>query len=101
MPINIPQTYQHCTTLIEEMAGFEYLHFDTALEVKLTPHTPPVRVWAVCINPAKQIFLMDAEEDWEHLGKEDRNAGPVLGSLFQRLRYMKDKLTIKKVEEYR
>jgi hypothetical protein len=71
--------------MIKDLVGNEYLYFQTSLLVKITPHTWPVQIWAVCVSPKNQIFLMDGLETWNELEETDRNYSVVLQSLFQRM----------------
>lgn len=71
--------------LIKEMVGHEFLYFDTSLLVKITPHTWPVQMWAVCVSPKHEIFLMDGFEQWHQLEETDINYSVILSTLFQRI----------------
>ena len=33
--------FQECIEIVKNLAGNDYLYFDTAVEVKITPHTYP------------------------------------------------------------
>ena len=80
---------QECIDIVKDLAGNEYLYFDTAVEVKITPHSFPFAAWGVCVSPANQLFVMDNEEQWHEIALQDDNAALVLGSLYQRLAMMR------------
>jgi hypothetical protein len=80
---------QECITIIKGLVGHEYLYFDSAVEVKVTPHTPSFAAWAVSVSPAEELYVMDVNEDWHKLELSDNNAALVVGSLYQRLRMMR------------
>jgi hypothetical protein len=80
---------QECKEIIRELVGHEYLYFDQAVEVKLTPHSYPFHTWAVCVSPKDELFLMDGEEQWHQLELRDQNAALMIGSLYQRLMLMR------------
>ena len=80
---------QECIDIVKDLAGNEYLYFDTAVEVKLTPHSFPFAAWGVCVSPASQLYVMDNEEQWHEVTLEDDNAALVIGSLYQRLAMMR------------
>jgi hypothetical protein len=71
--------------IIKELVGHEYLYFDTSLLVKVSPHTWPVQMWAVCVSPKDEIFLMDGLEQWHELEETDTNYSVVLSTLYQRV----------------
>lgn len=81
--------YQECAEIVKDLVGHEYLYFETAVEIKLTPHTAPLSVWAVCTSPADELFVMDGSEEWFPLAVSDVNAALVIGSLYQRLQLMR------------
>ena len=81
--------FQECKDIVVGLAGNEYLYFDTAVEVKLTPHSFPFAAWAVCVSPANELYVMDSDEQWHQLELDDNNASLVIGSLYQRLRLMR------------
>jgi hypothetical protein len=74
--------------MIKELAGNEYLYFDQAVEVKMSPHSFPFHAWAVCVSPSDELYMMDAEEQWHQLTAADDRAALVVGSLYQRLKLM-------------
>lgn len=74
--------------MIKELVGHEYLYFDTAVEIKITPHSHPFAAWAVSVSPKDDIYVMDSDEQWHQLELDDDNAALVIGSLYQRLRLM-------------
>lgn len=80
---------QECIEIVKGLVGHEYLYFDTAVEVKVTPHTPPFAAWGVSVSPQDKLYVMDVNEDWHHAELTDMNAALVIGSLYQRLRMMR------------
>lgn len=83
--------YQECAEIVKELVGNEYLYFDAAVEIKLTPHSFPFRAWGVCVSPNDVLYIMDAEQEWHELTVDDLNAALVIGSLYQRLQMMRTK----------
>jgi hypothetical protein len=72
-------------TQIKELVGEGMvLYFDKALLVKVTPHTWPVQIWAVCVKD-NRIALQDGVEMWHELEETDKNYPIVLSSLYQRI----------------
>ena len=80
---------QECKDIIKELVGHEYLYFDTAVEVKTTPHSHPFAAWAVSVSPKDELYVMDSDEYWHLVELNDSNAALVIGSLYQRLRMMR------------
>lgn len=83
--------YKECAEIVHDLVGNEYLYFDTAIQVKAGPHTPPFGAWAVCVSPSGELYLMDGEEQWHALSLQDASAPMVVGSLYQRLRLMRSR----------
>jgi hypothetical protein len=81
--------FQECIDIVKELAGHDFLYFDTAIEVKVTPHSFPFNAWAVCVSPKDQLFVMDNNEQWHQVELDDNNAALVVGSLYQRLKLMR------------
>ena len=81
--------FQECLEIIKDLVGHDYLYFDTAVEVKITPHSFPFNAWAVCVSPRNELFVMDSEEQWHKTELHDDNAALVIGSLYQRLKLMR------------
>ena len=81
--------YTECVDIIKDLVGHEYLYFDTAVEVKLTPHTYPFAAWAVSVSPKDELYVMDSDEQWHQVELKDQNVALVIGSLYQRLRMMR------------
>ena len=81
--------YQECVDIVRGLAGHEFLYFDTAVEVKTTPHTYPFNAWAVCVSPKDELYVMDSDEQWHMVELTDNNAALVIGSLYQRLKMMR------------
>jgi hypothetical protein len=42
-------------------------------------------MWAVCVSPKDEIYLMDGLEQWHQLEETDDNYGFVLSTLYQRV----------------
>jgi hypothetical protein len=80
---------QECTDIVKNLVGNEYLYFDTAVEVRVTPHSFPFAAWAVCVSPKNEMFVMDSNEQWHQVELSDDNASLIIGSLYQRLRLMR------------
>lgn len=83
-----PTMYKECAAIIQELVGHEYLYFDTAVEIKVTPHSLPFAAWAVAVSPKNDIYVMDSDSQWHQLELNDDNAALVISSLYQRLRMM-------------
>ena len=83
--------YNACVDTVKELVGYEFLYFDRAIEVKVTPHSFPFNAWAVCVSPppADELFVMDSDEQWHQVELTDDNAAFVIGSLYQRLKLMR------------
>lgn len=81
--------YQDCITVISDLVGHDYLYFDNAVSVKLTPHAAPFNAWAVSVSPGNDLYIMDGEEQWHKLDLSDDNAPYVIGTLYQRLILMR------------
>lgn len=81
--------YTECVEIVKSLVGHDYLYFDSAVEVKLSPHSYPFSAWAACVSPQDLLYLMDGEEQWHAVALTDVNAQLVLGSLYQRLKLMR------------
>ncbi|HEU4904235.1 MAG TPA: hypothetical protein VFT06_15625 [Flavisolibacter sp.] len=81
--------YQECVDIVSGLVGHDYLYFDSAVEVKITPHTHPFNAWAVCVSPKDELYVMDSDEQWHLVELSDFNAALVIGSLYQRLKLMR------------
>ncbi len=79
--------------MLKEMVGTDYLYFDDALTVKKTPHTLPVKIWAVCTNESR-LYLMDSEEQWFELEETDLDYQLVIASLWARVKILSSKYQI-------
>lgn len=90
--------YQNIIKIILQLVGNGYLYFENELAVKQTPHTPPFIAWGACVSPAGVIYVMDTEAEWHQVDVND-NSKPLIASLFQRVRYLNDKLNTKPKEE--
>lgn len=81
--------YQECVEIVKDLVGTDYLYFDTAVEIKISPHTFPFAAWAVCVSLKDALYVMDSKEDWHAVELSDFNAALVIGSLYQRLKLMR------------
>lgn len=72
--------------MVKRLAGHEFLYLDTKLQVKKTPHTIPVNVWAICVSPDDRIYLMDSNEESFELEEGDTDYSLVLNTVYQRIR---------------
>lgn len=81
--------FRECIDIVKELVGHEFLYFDTAIEVKVTPHSFPFNAWAACVSPKEELFVMDSNELWHEVELSDDNAALVIGSLYQRLKLMR------------
>jgi hypothetical protein len=81
--------FQECKDMVKDLVGHEYLYFNSAVEVKITPHSFPFNAWAVCVSPNDDLYVMDSDEQWHQLELTDQNATLVIGSLYQRLKLMR------------
>jgi hypothetical protein len=81
--------YLDCVDILKDLVGHDYLYFDSAVEVKVSPHTYPFAAWAVCVSPKDEMYVMDSNEQWHPVELSDLNATLVIGSLYQRLKLMR------------
>jgi hypothetical protein len=81
--------YQECIEIVKDLVGNEYLYFDSAIEVKVSPHSFPFAAWAVSVSPKNGLFIMDNNEQWHQVELIDDHASLVIGSLYQRLRLIR------------
>ncbi|NTS42988.1 hypothetical protein HRG84_19030 [Flavisolibacter sp. BT320] len=81
--------YTECREIVKDLVGHDYLYFESAVEVRLSPHSFPFAAWAVCVSPKDEIYVMDSDEQWHLVELTDVNAGLVIGSLYQRLKLMR------------
>ena len=81
--------YQECVDIVSSLVGHDYLYFESAVEVKITPHTHPFNAWAVCASPQDELYVMDSDEQWHEATPVEQNAALIIGSLYQRLRMMR------------
>lgn len=82
---------QECVDIIKDLARHEYLYFDSALEVRTSPHSFPFLAWGVCVSPHDEIYVMDSNQEWHKVEPNKGNAHLVVGSLYQRLQLMRRK----------
>jgi hypothetical protein len=81
--------FQECLDIVKNLVGNEYLYFDSAIEVKVSPHSFPFAAWAVSVSPKNELFVMDNNEQWHQVELADDYASLVIGSLYQRLKLMR------------
>ena len=81
--------FNDCIEIVKDLAGHEYLYFDDAVQVKLSPHTHPFSAWGVCVSPADELYLMDSNEEWHQIQLTDLNAPLMISTLYQRLSFMR------------
>lgn len=81
--------FQECIDIVKDLVGNEYLYFENAIEIKVSPHSHPFAAWAVCASPKDELYVMDSDEQWHQVELRDGNAALVIGSLYQRLRMMR------------
>lgn len=81
--------FQECIDIVKDLVGNEYLYFENAIEIKVSPHSHPFAAWAVCVSPNDELYVMDSDEQWHQVEMRDGNAALVIGSLYQRLRMMR------------
>lgn len=75
-------------TMVIHLVGREYLLFETAVQVKLTPHSAPFNAWGACVGPKNELYVMDSDEQWHQLTETDTNAEQMISSLYQRLQML-------------
>lgn len=61
------------------------LYFESAVEVKPTPHTLTFTAWAVCVSPSGELYVMDSEEAWHHIEETDTL---IIQSLYGRIKWI-------------
>lgn len=76
-------------TVVRSLVGHDYLYFDTALEVKLSPHNWPVNLWAVTVSPNDEVYVMDGGEEWHKVEETD---ALIIPSLYQRIKQLKKQI---------
>ena len=81
--------YQECLEIIKDLVSNDYLYFDTSVEIKITPHTNTFSLWAACVSPQNELYVMDNHEQWHKLELNDNHAAIIVGSLYQRLKLMR------------
>lgn len=88
--MQIPSTvyFSFVKNLINQLAGNEYLMFDTALSIKATPHAPHFDCWGCTVSPAGELYVMDRQQSWYKVEPGKGNADLVVSSLFQRLKHI-------------
>lgn len=74
---------------VKELVGTDYLYFEDALQIKLTPHQEVINIWGVCAN--KDLYVMDNNQEWHKVEEKDE---PVIGTLYQRVKLLQHKYSI-------
>lgn len=82
---------QQCVELVKEWVGNDYLYFDTALQVKRTPHQVPFTAWGLCVSPTDTLYVMDSEQQWYPVDDTTGADDLVIASIYQRLAWMGSK----------
>jgi len=77
---------QDCVDIIKDLVGHEYLYFDTALEIRTSPHVFLFQAWGVCVSTTEELYVMDGNQQWHKVEPDVGNANLVIGSLYQRLK---------------
>ena len=85
----IKTIFQECVDIVKNLVDNDYLYFDSAVEVKVSPHSYPFAAWAVCVSPDNELYVMDNNEQWHEVELTDDRASLVIGSLYQRLKLMR------------
>jgi hypothetical protein len=80
---------QEIVSIIKDLVGHQFLYFNTALLIKLSPHSWPLAIWAICVSPSDQIYVMDNAEEWHELKTSDINYDKVLSTIYQRVKTIK------------
>jgi len=62
------------------------IYFPKPIIVKTTPHTEIFRCYGIIITMDDELKLMDPAQEWAEIKPEDKNAGYVLQTIFQRLK---------------
>lgn len=78
-----------CVAIVKDLVDDQYLYFDTAVEVKTSPHTYPFQAWGVCVSPKDELYVMDNEEQWHRIEPFIGATPLVVLSLYQRLSLMR------------
>lgn len=76
---------QDIITTVRNLVGSEYLYPQDAVTIKINPHTYPVNIWALCVSPDNQLFVMDADENWFEVTPKDALVVP---SIYQRVKQL-------------
>lgn len=81
--------YQEIVDIVKGLSGNENLYFDSALEIKRTPHDyNAFYAWGVCVSPKDKIHVMDYQQCWWPVEEADVI---VTASLYQRIKVMNKK----------
>lgn len=73
---------------VKEWVGNDYLHFETALQVKHSPHHFPFVIWGLCVSPTDTLYVMDGDQQWYPIDADQGADDLVIGSIYQRLKWM-------------
>ena len=82
---------QDCIKIVKEWMGNEFLYFDTALQVKYSPHHFPFSIWGLCVSPNDTLYVMDSDQQWYPLDAKTGNDDLVIASIYQRLQWLGSK----------
>jgi hypothetical protein len=63
---------------VKRIAGTDYLYFDNALSLPVQKFCTPFNVWAVCVSPKDELFIMDSDEQWHKVESWNLTAIPAL-----------------------
>ena len=61
--------YKDLVQLVLDLVNHDYLYFPTALEGGLD-QLIPYSIWATCVSPAHEVYVMDANEEWHKVEEE-------------------------------
>ena len=76
------------TEIVTALVGNEYLYMDSPIQIKTTPHTPVLNIWAVCVSPHKDLYVMNEEEQWHQVDEKD---SIIISSVYQRVKTLQSK----------
>ena len=97
--------------MVKDLVSHEYLYFSEPLKVKLTPHSPEINLWGICVSPANDVFVCELkavgaklqdgrwherpEEEWHQIEACDQNANIIIPSIYQRIKLIKQQYEAK------
>jgi hypothetical protein len=74
---------QEVKEMIKEIIGHEYLYLDSAIQIKANPHSYPYTIWALCVCPRNELYIMDSNNDWHKIEEKDTL---IIPSVYQRIK---------------